>query len=299
MGMDWRNSHMIEPRGARVFYISCIDREISDCKSRISYSRTTLLTVLVALSSLFWSIANTIGDEQLRSSIAADLAPFVVSVMACAIAASGFWSIYQSKYTPRTPQSDSGPLIEVLPHTLTLILILGVAAVASLLTISHIVQSDYSLDQSIPYFLVFGITFFLFLTTAYNIVKGMLRPRGGRLSREVVSEKVSKRSVSIRSILWASSFIYLILGILTLNLAWHMNEKTLYLLLAVQGSGILILIFFAFERVGDLVHESFCLSSLREERSIAIHEGLRDTEYGDRYQNLETVDLELHNSDEQ
>ncbi|HEX9907054.1 MAG TPA: hypothetical protein VGB78_01120 [Thermoplasmata archaeon] len=116
--------------------------------------------------------------------------------------------------------------------------------------------------------------------------------------KEVGSQKASRRSISIRSVLWASSLLYLLLGILTLTLAWHLNEKTLYLLLAVQGSGILILIFFAFERVGDLVHKSFCLSSLREERAIAIHEELRDTEFGDRYLNLVTVDLQLKNSDE-
>jgi len=289
---------MSEPGGDRPFYISCIDREISDCKSGISYSRTTLLTVLVALSSLFWSTTKTIGDEQLRSSIAADLAPFVVSVMSCALAASGFWSIYQSKYAPKTSRSDSDFLIEVLPHTLTLILILGVAAVASLLTISHIVKSNYSLAQSIQYYLAFGVTFSLFLISAYNIVKGMLKPRGARVFKEVGSQKASRRSISIRSVLWASSLLYLLLGILTLTLAWHLNEKTLYLLLAVQGSGILILIFFAFERVGDLVHKSFCLSSLREERAIAIHEELRDTEFGDRYLNLVTVDLQLKNSDE-
>lgn len=145
----------------------------------------------------------------------------------------------------------------------------------------------------------FFLAFLFFSVLIYIMVASMRKPRNSSALKATVPNNVPRIVLSIGRILYVNASLYFAIGILALCLAWNLNERTLFFLLAVQGSGALILVFFAFERLDSLLNESHNLSSLREERSIAVHEGLRDTEFGERYLTLETVDLELQNPDKQ
>ena len=290
------SSHGDELRGhgnARSLFIASIDREIADCKWRTSSIRATLVISLVALSSLFWSIADTIRDGQMGLDVLVDVSPYVVSVISFAVSASALYSIYLSKYEPREVGREESKLLEVLPHVIVLILIVLVAAGASAVSLIHSLQIEFGFWEGAAYFVAFGFALVIFLIMAYSLIGWTRGQEGSQVSREEESGSHTSFGLTIGRVLYVTAALYLMIGVFTLCLAWSLNDRIVLFLLAVQGSGVLILIFFVFDRVDSLLNELRGLNSLREERAIAIHEGLGGTGFEERYMTLATVDIEI------
>lgn len=294
-------------------YIAALETEIASLRGNIAYLRTSLLVTLTAVSSLFWTISNTIGEQRLGVALISDIAPFAVSAIYFVLAAISVEAVYAYRASPTSPDRSPPTIKELLPHDLvigTLFIAGAFLSVLATLRYWNAVDPIVSMAGVILFLISCAMLALLGLAVVserfavqFSSLAAAERSYLSRIIEELEPRRESpliKRYIAMveEKVLLArtpqsssrSSFkaamTMSVMGILSAVLGWQASNVELLVSLAVQFTGLAVLLAYSLERIQFISDRLASIDAFEEERRTVITDTLKSTPYEKPYSTL-------------